>query len=86
VSIMEQVRIYERKVQKEFVEVIVSHIIRDLHHKDEVRFSDYLRGTKRTRKPVENAFKQLVDNKTVTSIRRGIYGRGKEWDKNITQT
>ena len=82
VNIMRTVQLYELSVQKDFIDKIVRRIIEDLHHKDEVRYADYLNNNvTRQRKPVENAFNQLIRNKTVKNIRRGFYGKGPNWGK-----
>jgi hypothetical protein len=81
-SLMDTVRRYEHSVQCDFVQKIVQRIVEDLQYKDEVRYSDYLRGNAGMhRKPVENAFKRLIRSKTVKNIRRGIYGRGINYNK-----
>lgn len=80
-SLLRQVATYERKTQHALVQRIVERIIRDLQVKDEVRYGDYLRGnTPKFRKPVENAFKWLINKKIVMTLRRGIYGRGPNWE------
>jgi hypothetical protein len=73
---------YELSVQRDFVEKVVRRIVEDLQYRDEVRYGDYLRGnTAMHRKPVENAFNQLIRSKTIVNLRRGFYGKGPNWGK-----